>query len=172
MTYYCLTCSHLDKVAQPWFEHQKTSLKKWELRGLAEEHTEARESREDRLVADPENATISVIGAKDLWEFWSRTTSRPLPMPDTTVLSFLSLGPLDSSCMVCTSLLYSESLRLSCKLKAQQTPESVMTGVKMSEQLTSSPFQEHLLSMWGESGLSLEAVQVGIECQSKSKMAG
>ena len=47
-----------------------------------------------------------------------------------------------------------------------------MTGVKMSEQLTFSPFQEHLLSMWGESGLSLEAVQVGIECQSKSKMVG
>ena len=93
-------------------------------------------------------------------------------MPDTTFLIFSSLGPFDSSCMVCTSLLNSESLRLSCKLKAQQTPESVMTGVKMSEQLTFSPFQEHLLSMWGESGLSVEAVQVGIECQSNSKMAG
>ena len=149
-----------------------TSLKKWELGRLAEKQTKARESREDRLVADPENATISVIGAKDLWEFWSRTTSRPLPMPDTTFLIFSSVGPFDTPCMVRTSLLYSESLRLSCKLKAQQTPESVMTGVKMSEQLTFSPFQEHLLSMWGESGLSLEAVQVGIECQSKSKMAG
>ena len=40
-----------------------TSLKKWELGRLAEEQTEARESCEDRLVADPENATISVIGA-------------------------------------------------------------------------------------------------------------
>ena len=47
-----------------------------------------------------------------------------------------------------------------------------MTGVKISEQLTFCPFQEHLLSMWGESGLSLGAVQVGIECHSKSKMAG
>ena len=149
-----------------------TSLKNWELRGLAEEQTEARESCEDRLVADPENATISMIGANDLWEFWSRTTSRPLPMPDTAVPIFLSLVLFYSSCMACTSLLYSESLRLSCKLKAQQTPESVMTGVEMSEQLTFSPFQEHLLSMWGESGLSLEAVQVGIEYQSNSKMAG
>ena len=42
----------------------------------------------------------------------------------------------------------------------------------MSEQLTFFPFHEHLLSMWGESELSLEVVQVGIECQSKSKMAG
>ena len=63
MTYYCLTCSHLDRVAQSWFEHQMTSLKKWELGRLAEKQTEARESCEDRLVADPENATISVIGA-------------------------------------------------------------------------------------------------------------
>lgn len=149
-----------------------TSLKKWELRGLAEEQTEAREPCEDRFVAGPENAKISVFAAMDLWEFWSRKTSRPLPMPDTTFLIFSSLGPFDPPCMVCTSLLYCESLRLSCKLKAQQTPESVMTGVKMSEQLTFSPFQEHLLSMWGEPRLSLEVVQVGIECHSISKMAG
>ena len=159
-------------MAQSWFEQQMTSLKKWELRGLAEEQTEAREPGEHGFVADPENLALPIFVAEDLWEFWSRKTSRPLPMPDTTVFIFSSLGPFDSPCMVCTSLLYSESLRLSCKLKAQQTPESVMTGVKISEQLTFSPFQEHLLSMWGESGLSLEAVQVGIECQSNSKMAG
>ena len=91
--------------------------------------------------------------------------------PDTT---FLTSSPfwICGSCMACTSLLNSESLRLSCKLKAQQTPESVMTGVKISEQLMSFPSQEHRLSMWGESGWSLEGKQGGIECHSSLKRFG
>ena len=88
----------------------------------------------------------SYVKSSDLCEFWSRMTSRPLPTPDTTFLTFSSFS-IFCSCMDLTSLLNSESLRLSCKLKAQQTPESVMTGVKISKQLTSFPCQEHRLSM-------------------------
>ena len=73
--------------AAAWFEHHMTSLKKWELRGLAEEQTEAGEPCEDRFVADPENATMSVFAALDLCEFWSRITSRPLPTPEVTFLT-------------------------------------------------------------------------------------
>ena len=102
---YWPTNRHLDRVAHPWFEQQVTSLKKWELRGLAEEQTEAREPGEDRFVADPDKITLPIFVAEDLWEFWSRKTSRPLPMPDTTVLIFSSLGPFESPCMACTSLL-------------------------------------------------------------------
>ena len=82
-----------------------TSLKKWELGRLAEEQTKAGQPGEHGFVADPENVTLPIFVAEDLWEFWSRKTSRPLPMPDTTFLISSSLGPFDSPCMVCTSLL-------------------------------------------------------------------
>ena len=78
-------------MAKARFEQQMTSLKKWELRGLAEEQTEAGEPGEHGFVADPENLALPIFVVEDLWEFWSRTTSRPLPMPDTTLLMFSSL---------------------------------------------------------------------------------
>ena len=49
-----------------------------------------------------------------------------------------------------TSWLYVEFFKSVLRLNAQQTPESVITGVKISEQLTSFPCHQHCLSMWAE----------------------
>ena len=40
------------------------------------------------------------------------------------------------TCISLTSSLYWDSTKLTCPLKAQQTPVSVITGVKISEQFT------------------------------------
>ena len=40
------------------------------------------------------------------------------------------------TCISLTSSLYWDSTKLTCPLKAQQTPVSVITGVKTSEQFT------------------------------------
>lgn len=56
-----------------------------------------------------------------------------------TAWSFGRLGLTIESSITCkslTSLLYWDSLNSMCKLKAQQTPVSVITGVNISEQLT------------------------------------
>ena len=60
------------------------------------------------------------------------------------LLKILHLGSF-STCISSTSLLYFDSLRSMCRLKAQQTPESVTTGVKISEQLTSLPCKEQIV---------------------------
>ena len=89
--------------------------------------------------------------------------------------------------MSATSLLKVDSFRLDLVLKAQQTPESVMTGRKMVEQLTGLPAQEHLLklirlrgttesgknlSMWGEPRESWGGEQGRKDCHSRAKRWG
>ena len=83
--------------------------------------------------------------------FWSRMTWRPLSIPEATVDASLSSGSLLGPCISFTSWLYMESFRSERWLKAQQTPESVITGVKISEQFTRFPCQVHFFNMKGES---------------------
>ena len=74
-----------------------------------------------------------------LSKFRSMITSRPLSVPGLMCLvaSFWTAPAL--VCIFLTRRLNFDSLRSSCRLKAQQTPESVITGLKISEQLTSLP---------------------------------
>ena len=60
-------------------------------------------------------------------------------MKDSNRVSLLLLKILYLGSFSTCSSLYFDSLRSMCRLKAQQTPESVTTGVKISEQLTSLP---------------------------------
>ena len=76
----------------------------------------------------------------NLFELWSRINCKPLPVPGKIFLSFFVVV---FPCISCTNRLYFDGSRLSFMLKAQHTPESVMTGLKISEQLTSRPCQEH-----------------------------
>ena len=88
---------------------------------------------------------------KCAWSWYSWTSSRSFQssifqhrtcftiQSCKTAWSFGRLGLTIESSITCkslTSLLYWDSLNSMCKLKAQQTPVSVITGVNISEQLT------------------------------------
>ena len=101
--------------------------------------------------------------------FWSRMTWRPRPIPDATVdASLYSCNP----CISFTNWLYMESFSFDWWLKAQQTPESVMTGVKISEQLTRFPCQVHFLNMKAESSERGSGEQGRADFQSRRKRLG
>ena len=81
----------------------------------------------------------SYFNSFHLSKFRSMITSRPLSVPGLTVLASLLRRAPALVCILLTRRLNFDSLRSSCRLKAQQTPESVITGLKISEQLTSLP---------------------------------
>ena len=71
-------------------------------------------------------------------ECWSIMMLSPFPFPTRA----LRTSPLPSPPISFTRSVNAVLRRMDSALKAQQTPESVVTGLKMSEQLTEAPAQE------------------------------
>ena len=154
-------------------EKKMFSVQEREFPWLTQEEAETRGFRKDCGVADPLRWAIphTWLVYSHLSEFWSIMTWRPFWIPGATVSNSIVLF---CPCISANRPLYSVSFMGFLTLNAQQIPESVTTGVKMSEQLTVLPCHEHWRSMWATSVDSspLSGKQGSMECQRSRKRLG